>query len=89
MDILHMTIEDIGDMDLMTYQTAVDYSWNAYLHRRVDYWIAKAFGEEGKGSDKTKNIDWSPINPVSQQLKKDRMNRQRTIPPKFLENMNK
>ncbi len=81
-----MTSENIKDMGILEYQIAIDYAWNAYVQRRVDYWIAEAFGEKKSGKG-TSNVDWTNLNPVAKQLQKDR--RQGRIPQTFLESMKK
>jgi hypothetical protein len=77
MDILHLNEEQIREMEMNEYVMAIDYSWNAYVHRRIDYWLSKAFGGKGSSGNTT---DWTNINPVSKQLAKERR-----PPKKFLE----
>ena len=87
MDILHLNKNDIREMEVNNYVDAVAYCWQAYTQRRVDYWIIKAFSEEGSSGNDKKNIDWTPLNPVAQQLKKDKLRKR--IPKKFLESLRK
>lgn len=81
MDILHLNKNDIRELEINEYIMAIEYCWNAYTHRRVDYWITKAFSSDSGNTGNT--TDWTPINPVSQALSKDR-----TIPEKFLKVIN-
>jgi len=83
MDILHLNLEQIRELTIDEYLMAINYSWNAYIHRRVDYWVVKVMSGGKDGSSDGKTTDWTNINPVSKELAKNK-----PIPKKFLEVIN-
>ena len=80
-----MSKKEIMEMNVLEYESAVQYCWETYTERRVLFSHSKLF-EQQKGSGSSGegfNIDWTELNPVSQELKK----RPRTPPKKFLESL--
>jgi hypothetical protein len=97
MDILNLTKEGIREMSITEYESAISYCWVTYTQRRNDFWTAKLIkamasmfgvkwntGEQSDDKQTTLNLDFSSQNPVHQELE-----RQRNIPKKFLDEVNK
>lgn len=79
-EFLNYTIEDVLEMTITEYTNALFYCWYAYNQRRVDLQ-----NKEDKTRGKNKmfgDVDWSSINPVEQELRKEKR------PPKrFLDSL--
>jgi len=79
-----MSKAEILEMSISDYSLAIQYCWETYTERRVLYSHAQLFKEsQASGTGGGFNVDWSAINPVSQELKK----KKRRIPKTFLESL--
>lgn len=74
MDVLGMSLKEFKTLPMLDYLAASEYVWMVFNQRRMDMGDTKPDPMSNQ-----KNIDWSKLNPVSQELERQK----REIPQKM------
>lgn len=86
MDILHLSPEQIDEIELSELPIIVFYCFKTYVNRS-DFTLSRMFQKQ-EGKSGGQRIDWTGLNPAHQELEKQKRFR-RVIPKKFLDGLKK